>query len=162
MKLLTSKAGVTVLEGVIALGLLAVVTAGAFGVLLSAARKSTQPDMREEMVLAVEQAKDKLQVYINTALSENPIANAKLPEGLAQGLCGPGISDTTPLSVGNHNIKCLLPRICDEDHSDSHFTYTVGALSDFSHPVSANDLENGLVPQTRTITFDIACNGYEL
>ena len=38
-QLLKNRAGVTVLEGVIALGLLALITAGAFGVLLSASPK---------------------------------------------------------------------------------------------------------------------------
>lgn len=176
MKLLTSKAGVTVLEGVIALGLLAVVTAGAFGVLLSAARKSTQPDMREEMVLAVEQAKDKLQVYINTKSSDNLTASTKLPEGLAQGLCG---KDTIhhPLETGiDHDIICLLPRICDQDSAESQFSYKVtekgtdlGKLGGYQEGGENSKLctncATSSAPSSTSalqVEFTIKCNGYEL
>ncbi len=178
MKLLNSKKGVTVLEGVIALGLLAVVAAGAFGVLLSAARKSTQPDMREEMALAVEKAKDKLQVYIGTDYDSN--AKNHLPSGLAGGLCG---GDSSPLSSGQHNIKCMLPLICDAGSADSAFYYEVGGgasafsaasatLDHYKHQEGGTDrvarLCNNcasLAPSsmnTLGIKFTIKCNGYEL
>ena len=45
-----NKKGVTILEGLIALGLLAAVSVGIFGVLLSLSRKSYEPDIREEML----------------------------------------------------------------------------------------------------------------
>lgn len=157
MKLLNSKAGVTVLEGVIALGLLAVVTAGAFGVLLSAARKSTQPDMREEMALAIEQAKDKLQVYINTNYDSN--AKNHLPSGFESGLCG---GDNDPLGSGAHQITCLLPKICDDSSANSQFFYNVtekgvnlGKLGGYQE----GNVDHSNVLQ---IQFTIRCNGYEL
>lgn len=176
MKLLNSKTGVTVLEGVIALGLLAVVAAGAFGVLLSASRKSTQPDMREEMVLAIEKAKDKLQIYVSTNYDEN--AKKHLPTGLAGGLCG---EDSTPLNVGSHDIKCMLPIICDKTSPDSAFTYVVsnnengGSLlgkignknregsSDRAGKLCANCATfSPTTTNTLQIAFTIKCNGYEL
>ena len=186
MKLLNSKAGVTVLEGVIALGLLAVVTAGAFGVLLSAARKSTQPDMREEMVLAVEKAKDRLQVYINTAQDET--AKNNLPDDLTRGLCTRYYEeeeegDTNPLGIGEHNIKCMLPIICDASQgSASEFKYQVTlSPEDVPSRTSPNTNREGgkdraaklcsndqcqataeTSMRTLQIKFTIKCNGYEL
>ena len=47
-KILKSKKGVTILEGLIALALLALVATGTFAVLLSSSRKSSQPDIRED------------------------------------------------------------------------------------------------------------------
>ena len=55
-RILSKKTGVTILEGLIALGLLALVAAGTFGVLLSVSRKAGSPDIRESMILAVERA----------------------------------------------------------------------------------------------------------
>lgn len=52
--ILKNKKGVTLLEGLIALALLAIVATGTFSVLLSASRKTSSPDMREELVFAVE------------------------------------------------------------------------------------------------------------
>ena len=59
--ILKNKKGVTLLEGMIAILLLSVVTLGTFGVVLSSSRKVSQPDIREEMILAVEQAHHFLQ-----------------------------------------------------------------------------------------------------
>ncbi len=179
MKLLTSKAGVTVLEGVIALGLLAVVTAGAFGVLLSASRKSAQPDMREEMLLAVEKAKDKLQLYIDTQLSENSAAHAHLPANVDAGLCDDDAYAALQTGVEHDITSCMLPAICDKDSENSKFSYMVGPASGASSRSSSkNSVEGssdrpatlcencaGYTPRTLiplTITFTIKCNGYEL
>ena len=85
-RVLTKKKGVTILEGLIALGLLALVAAGTFGVLLSVARKSGAPDIREEMVLAVERANDQLQMYSSGIVSG--MTNSKLYEQYANGMCG--------------------------------------------------------------------------
>ncbi len=153
-KILTSKAGVTILEGVIALGLLALVAGGAFGVLLSASRQNTQPDIREEMAWAVEQAHDKLKAYIGV---EDVGESAALPENLREGLCG---GDSAPLAATNepHNISCLLPPICDA--SSSSFTYDV----ENSFIVPSDKAEGTLDRFLRSheITFSIQCNGYKL
>lgn len=76
-KFFTNKKGVTILEGLIALGLLALVATGTFGVLLSISRQSTEPDVREEMVYAVEKAHHLLQGYIMyQTLTDNNVLNA--------------------------------------------------------------------------------------
>lgn len=121
--LLKSKAGVTVLEGVIALGLLAVVAGGAFGVLLSVSRQNFRPDVLEEMALAVEKVNDSLKMY-----QLRGDYAGRLPEKFQLGLCGgtyatPQIEDNNPLSVGTHHIECMLPPICDT--AKSSFTYTI-------------------------------------
>ena len=168
MKIINNKAGVTVLEGVIALGLLAVVTAGAFGVLLSAARKSSQPDMREEMALAVEKAKDRLQVYLHYSEGRN-----YLPDDLKNGLCtngSPVITDNDPLGSGSHHIECLLPPICDKESTDSVFTYelvsppavNLSLLGDTTTNVDKATNGSSVSTGLLKIEFQIACNGYEL
>ena len=144
MKLLQSQAGVTVLEGVIALGLLAVVTAGAFGVLASASRKSSQPDMREEMTLAVEKVKDWLQ---STDSSSGKLCDTDETAG-------------GPLALGEHNVKCMLPLICDQNSDSSNFVYNVSSQNIQDYHLPNSDLEN--TPVVRKVTFRITCNGYEL
>ena len=176
-QLLNSKAGVTVLEGVIALGLLALVTAGAFGVLLSASRQTSGPDIREEMAYAVEKAGDLLKVYINA--QQYQFANAYLPEGLSCGPCGqrgntggctenvgdnPIIyhTDLSPLASGEHSIRCLLPPVCDR--SNSEFTYNVvntNSISDNKLASTSQEEAGGLFDGYQ-VTFKISCNGYEL
>lgn len=148
-RLLKSKAGVTVLEGVIALGLLALVTGGAFGVLLAASRQKTQPDTQEEMVWAVEKANTMLRAYAWN-LPDTGLNGVKdhMPSTLQNGLCGaeqatPQIVDYTPVFTGLHDIECLLPPLCDKNNSS--FTYTVSGDGNLY-----------------TITFDITCNGYTL
>ena len=144
MKILNNKAGVTVLEGIIALGLLAIVTAGAFGVLASASRKSSQPDIREEMVMAVERAKDALKQYTATDVAK---------------LCSSDNDLNKPLENGTHSIKCMLPLMCDSNKST--FKYTVADGSALNHHLNGADLEEN-APSVRKITFTIECNGYEL
>ncbi len=143
---LKNKAGVTVLEGVIALGLLAMIMTGAFGVLLSSSRQATEPEMREEMMRAIESASDMLKEYAPYAPDwmDNELGN-KLKDhqrtftfrgetvDYSKGLCG---GDNTPLSVGTHKIDCLLPPICGSSSSCGTagcFTYTVNTAADFSH-----------------------------
>ena len=171
MKLLHSKAGVTVLEGVIALGLLAVVTAGAFGVLLSASRKSSQPDVREEMTLAVEQAKNLLQMYVGDGKDH---VSAEYAQGLCTGqsISGTNLNDSDPLALEHtHNIICMLPSICDQSHEDSAFTYIVKErtpILNTSHHLPEGDIESKIYSEVGgparpyKIQFSISCNGYEL
>lgn len=140
-KLLTGKAGVTVLEGVIALGLLALVAGGAFGVLLSASRQNLQPTLREEMALAVEKANNDLKAYVGIANALKP----PVPTLLRGGLCCAenGYSSTctgTPLDTREHDISCKLPPVCDKNQSA------------FSYQRRSNN----------TIQFSITCNGYKL
>lgn len=167
-RVLTKKKGVTILEGLIALGLLALVAAGTFGVLLSVARKSGAPDIREEMVLAVERANDQLQMYSSGIVSG--MANSKLYEQYANGMCGGSlipaevkVSDSSPMSLGSHNIKCMLPPLCD--YSNSTFTYTVREASFTTHNYGGSNMVTDYSPtafQGRQVTFNITCNGFTL
>ena len=171
-QLLKNRAGVTVLEGVIALGLLALITAGAFGVLLSASRQSSVPDIREEMTYAVEKAGDLLKVYIHA--QQNEFANTHLPDGLVCGPCG-NISnggctsnagdkiyptDRTPLASGTHYVGCLLPPVCDR--SNSEFSYTIASSNIHENKLADASKELDVNLNGYKITFTISCNGYEL
>lgn len=168
-RVLTKKKGVTILEGLIALGLLALVAAGTFGVLLSVARKSGAPDIREEMVLAVERANDQLQMYSSGIVSG--MTNSKLYEQYANGMCGGSlipaevkVSDSSPMSIGSHNIKCMLPPLCD--YSNSTFTYTVREASFTTHNYGVSnmvtDYASAFPTKGRQVTFNITCNGFTL
>ena len=168
-RVLTKKKGVTILEGLIALGLLALVAAGTFGVLLSVARKSGAPDIREEMVLAVERANDQLQMYSSGIVSG--MTNSKLYEQYANGMCGGSlipaevkVSDSSPMSIGSHNIKCMLPPLCD--YSNSTFTYMVREASFTTHNYGASnmvtDYASAFPTKGRQVTFNITCNGFTL
>lgn len=158
-RILKNKLGVTLLEGVIALGLLALAAGATFGVLLSVSRKSTRPDFQEEMLWAVERAHSELQLYVGQP--EN-ISSTSLPKGL----CG---GDNTPLSTsGDHTINCMLPAICDR--TTSSFTYKVVS----ANRVLINDTALSATTQLRAenvtnanwtgknITFQITCNGFTL
>lgn len=163
-RILSKKTGVTILEGLIALGLLALVAAGTFGVLLSVSRKAGSPDIREAMVLAVERANEQLQMYTPTMGS---ISNASLPSELEYGLCG---GDSDPLGIGtNHYINCMLPPLCDRNNSS--FSYRTGVSKvNMSLPHVSNYGSNGLVSgwgasplaTVRSIEFSITCNGFTL
>ncbi len=164
-KLLQSKAGVTVLEGVIALGLLAVITAGSFGVLLSVSRQATQPDMREEMALAVEKANDQLKAMLLFADADlQTMAKDYLPDSFSDtshsiyALCPDNSSETNPLQVGTDiSIECLLPPICDPNSSE--FSYKIVSTgSDLPTGMSTEDI----TPTLYQITYNISCNGYRL
>ena len=158
-RILKNKWGVTLLEGVIALGLLALAAGATFGVLLSVSRKSTRPDFQEEMLWAVERAHSGLQLYIGQL---DDVSATSLPKGL----CG---GDNTPLSTsGTHTITCMLPAICDR--SNSSFTYTVTtenyalinnvALS-ATTGFRADNVDSGNW-MGKSIAFQITCNGFTL
>jgi len=154
--------GVTLLEGLIAMGLLAMVAAGTFGVLLSVSHKASQPDIREEMVLAVEEANDWLQAYSQN-MAEDGLGNRN-----TQKLCSEDAQDD-PLKNGEHNIICLLPFICDRNQG-SQFSYDVDdAVTTFDFSTNSyvdpanfqGESAQAIVPQRR-IKFDITCNGFSL
>ena len=164
---LQNKKGVTLLEGLIALLLLAMIATGTFGVLLSTSRRSTQPDIREEMTLAVERAMDKMQVYVYPTGVSLP-TNADVRNGLCGGTDIPAakkIVDTEPLAgAGTHNIACLLPPICDASNSYFHYT-VVEKTGDLPQgKIRSEDLRSGAtsVKSPYSIKFDIQCNGFRL
>ena len=177
-RILKSKKGLSLLEGLLALMLLALVATGAFSVLLSTSRKSSEPDIREEMALAVERAQQMLQVYV--------FPNALYPDSsamysdfgsytynISRGLCENETTDFATLGVGSHNIECLLPPICDR--SNSSFIYDVSTGS--SAALRPRSFDQAKVkkadgtdsPVTNTVSsdeinvsFSIKCNGYTL
>lgn len=170
-KLLKSKKGVTILEGLIALTLLALVATGTFAVLLSTSRKTSQPDIREEMALAVDKASQLLQVYIYS--DENKL-DEDSKETVSESLC-PGLDLNPPLRINTeHNIECLLPPICDRNNSS--FSYVVTSRT-ATLPRESDLLrrreENGLYESESINTvnsrrnlyqveFEISCNGFTL
>lgn len=173
-KILKSKKGVTILEGLIALALLALVATGTFAVLLSASRTSSQPDIREEMALAVEKAAQKLQVYVYPEGFDLDDVDDISP-AVTEGLCG-NQNALDVLEEGEHNIDCLLPPICDANKSS--FTYTVEELTtglpkassamrmaDRMQKKNADGNNAGADingEYARTVTFEITCNGFTL
>lgn len=167
-KLLRNKKGVTVLEGIIALGLLAIITAGSFGVLLSVSRQATQPDIREEMTLAIEKANDKLKALVLQSDSDlAQISRAYLPGSYQVGsstdynLC-PNSDPKAGFQVGTQlDIACLLPPICDK--ANSYFYYQIGTKAPaFSLPGTVGTDKDIDTPNVYQIAYDISCNGYQL
>ena len=147
------------MEGLIALLLLALIATGTFGVLLSTSRRSTQPDIREEMILAVERAMDKMQVYVYPT----DYAYGSLPADVKGGLCG----DSNPLADQEHDIACLLPPICNASNSYFHYTITQVPGENMPHEkIRFEDLGSGTlyypVRSPYSIKFDIQCNGFKL
>ena len=169
-RIFRKRKGVTILEGLISLGLLALVASGTFGVLLSISRQASSPDIREEMVWAVERAHEQLQMYA----AQIHTTNNNVPISLANGLCGNPLSNTT-----SHDIKCMLPAICDA--SNSSFTYSVTSntvsVAERSYANSYTSTSPygyemvGMVAggsagestaRVRKIEFSITCNGFTL
>lgn len=162
---LSKKAGVTLLEGLIAMALLALVAGGTFGVLLSVSRKTDQPDRREDMAYAVEQVNELLKYHLSQAqLSGSGYDYLKTM------LCG----DNDPLKLGTHTVNCRLPKSCDVNNS--HFSYTI-STQNINWSTSAEGFSNAdreasaittgagtnnvTVPSLK-ITYDIKCGGFSL
>ena len=160
-RLFNNQDGVTILEGLIALGLLALVAGGSFAVLLSVSRQSSQPDIREEMAYAVEKANEELQLFTHLP------ADQAVPSGYPKGLCN---NDETPLKVWTagdnveHDIACRLPPLCDLNQGSSfkYYVYNVQTVS-LQNKIgeSLRDTEADNMPVIK-IQFKINCNGYKL
>ncbi len=156
-----NKLGITLLEGLIALGLLSLAATATFGVLLSVSRKSSRSDIREEMLWAVERAHERLQMY--NGLSDTEVQS--LPSA-QQGLCGAQSPYRHPLDTGEpHTITCMLPPLCDLQR-DSSFAYTVTLedMQSVQHALFNGDVNevSGPLFQRKHIAFDIRCNGFTL
>ena len=156
-----NKLGITLLEGLIALGLLSLAATATFGVLLSVSRKSSRSDIREEMLWAVERAHERLQMY--NGLSDTEVQS--LPSA-QQGLCGAQSPYRHPLDTGDpHTITCMLPPLCDLQR-DSSFTYkvTLEDMQRVQHSLFNGDVNevSGPLFQRKHIAFDIRCNGFTL
>ncbi|MBO7191038.1 MAG: hypothetical protein J6V32_02925 [Elusimicrobiaceae bacterium] len=152
---LKGEKGVTLLEGLIAIGLLAIVSVSTFSVIVSISRRGSQPDIREDMFLALERAQSELQKYVFPGTDSV----------YQQGLCNN--SDTTPLAEGSHTINCLLPYKCNS----GSFTYTVSNtdleqfIGQVTYPAenrTISDENKSDYYGAKTITFNITCNGVTL
>lgn len=168
-KFLSKKTGVTLLEGLIAIALLALVASGTFGVLLSVSRKSDQPDRREDMIYAIEGLNDLLKsaaYYMHS--NTDKITNTDIKNALCQ--------DDQPLKAGEHTVDCLLPKSCDSRTStfkytvssknivlkdlpgiDKSVTFQNAAMVGSSNPTSSDGKLPGI-----SITYNLVCNGYSL
>lgn len=161
-RIFRKRKGVTILEGLISLGLLALVASGTFGVLLSISRQASSPDIREEMVWAVERANEQLQMYA-AAFSGVGSTQVNIPQ--ASGLCG---NDSNPLESGKqHYINCMLPAICDPSTSEFYYVpvnETVPLFPpsyDSEGPGRVEDYTTDTAP-TKEIEYTITCNGFTL
>lgn len=177
-RIFRAKKGVTILEGLIALGLLALVASGTFGVLLSISRQSSSPDIREEMVWSVERAHERLQIY---AAKIDATGHTNLNPRDEDKLC----DVTDPFSSGKHDISCMLPAICDPAQSEFSYKVDYDTSKTSFNVAQVSYLNSGYEQQTssygaygmvgmimgsrrtenapkRTIEFDITCNGFTL
>lgn len=171
-RILTAKDGVTLLEGVIALGLLALVAGGAFAVLLSASRQTTQPDIREEVVLTVKGINDRLQalsLYRDSDLATDfggyvPSTLGSGQDSLGAELGMVGLSWGTITYQNSNTITVptkYLPPICDKNKSS--FTRTIQWTP---RPILTGTYEKNFSQMSAAgdydIKYDIVCNGYQL
>ena len=178
LTILKSKAGVTILEGVIALGLLALVMAGSFGVLLSSSRQTMQPDIYEEIGFASEKATETLKEYV-TALEGSGL-EAKVRQYRTRGNDPLKNYATSVCGTGTNDLLCLLPPICNV--KGSSFSYTLeGAPTNWPDPADGiiqwegkgnpQMYQNGALARDTMeytsnpalgVRLDIACNDYKL
>lgn len=196
-KIFNNSKGLTLLEGLIALSLLAIVVTGTFAVLLSTSRRTSTPDIREELVLAVERAHEQLQTYVTMEFFPLSTADSSgniVPAAFRNGLCGAAarnaVTDNNPLGDGTHNIKCMLPLVCDQGNIANDCNDSTGSKNCFVYRVNddnagqwsdwlpdsgrakapAQQWTDGNVyssvyapfSEGKTITFEIRCNGYTL
>ena len=133
--------GYTIIEAVIAMLLVSVVVGGIFSALMASRRAIIDPSYKEEMVFAVESANNLLKNYITTD-------QTKVSDDLRGGLCDDGTVNA--LSVGVHEIDCLLPPVCQSGVSS--FSYTVSDVA-----VTVPDV-TGANPNLKSIKFNIVCN----
>ena len=171
-RILTAKDGVTLLEGVIALGLLALIAGGAFAVLLASSRQTTQPDIREETILAVERMNGLLKSYTG-------YMDADLREQ-SKGYLVESLNPSTSGTLGNDfhvtswsNLDSLvgntyeisqssrqLPPICDGNKSKVEYT-----IKNVNHDVPFQLRGEGgetLRTVNYAIQYKVTCNGYQL
>lgn len=154
-RIFLNKKGVTLLESLIALMLLAIVATGTFGVLLSVTRTSATPDIREEMTMAIEKADEKLHAAYADYLAGNDM----------QGLCYdpsiPSSVDNNPWVGTGHNLNCLLPDICDMAHSEFSYSITTNVEPFLPVTTSGGDTFHE-DSNAAIIRYSIKCNGFKL
>lgn len=131
-----NKRGYTIVEGIIAMLLVAIMVGGIFTALMASRRAIIEPSYREEMLYTVESLSNQLKNYVDA-------------EGAVASLCG----STTPLSNGEHDCSSMLPDVCRTDGDyDSSLTYTVSGRL-------ISDDSGGFSPTVNEIKINIVCNG---
>lgn len=131
-----NKKGYTIVEGIIAMLLVAIMVGGIFTALMASRRAIIEPSYREEMLYTVESLSNQLKNYVDA-------------EGAVASLCG----STTPLSNGEHDCSSMLPDVCRTDGDyDSSLIYTVTGIA-------AQDDSGGFSPTVNQIKINIVCNG---
>lgn len=128
-----NKKGYTIVEGIIAMLLVAIMVGGIFTALMASRRAIIEPSYREEMLYTVESLSNQLKNYVDA-------------EGGLSSLCG----STTPLTNGDHDCSSMLPDVCTG--ADSSLTYTVSAIS-------VSDSGGKVSPTLNQIKINIVCNG---
>lgn len=131
-----NKKGYTIVEGIIAMLLVAIMVGGIFTALMASRRAIIEPSYREEMLYTVESLSNQLKNYVDA-------------EGGVNSLCG----SSTPLSNGEHDCSSMLPDVCRTDSGyDSSLIYTVTGIT-------AQDDTGGFAPTVNQIKINIVCNG---
>ncbi len=131
-----NKKGYTIVEGIIAMLLVAIMVGGIFTALMASRRAIIEPSYREEMLYTVESLSNQLKNYVDA-------------EGIGDSLCG----STTPLSNGEHDCTSMLPDVCRTDGDyNSSLTYNVEGIT-------AQDSTGAFSPTVNQIKINIVCNG---
>ncbi len=153
-RFLKNKKGVTLLEGLIAIGLLAMVSVSTFSVLLSISRRAKQPDLREDMLLSIEKTNAELQKHIGDPNFNNL-----------------RICPVVGLNAAGNPASCMAPIKCTvlgQSFLTPTFTYTVEDNSLESKIMnllpnadkrSMDSNEKAKVFGTKKTTFNITCQG---
>ena len=133
-----NRKGYTIVEGIIAMLLVAVMVGGIFSALMASRRAIVEPSRKEEMLYAIESLENNLKNCVSSRLDEDcSIDN-----------CGGG-SDA--ISIGEHN--CTLPDVCKG--ADDYFKYEVSGTS-ISDPYSST------TSTLNQIKISMKCNGEAL
>lgn len=131
-----NKKGYTIVEGIIAMLLVAIMVGGIFTALMASRRAIIEPSYREEMLYTVESLSNQLKNYVDA-------------EGNLDSLCG----STDPLSNGDHDCSSMLPDVCKTgDGYNSSLTYNVSGIA-----VNADG--GSFSPAVNQIKIKIVCNG---
>lgn len=153
-RFLKNKKGVTLLEGLIAIGLLAMVSVSTFSVLLSISRRAKQPDLREDMLLSIEKTNAELQKHIGDPNFNNLY-----------------ICPVVGLNAAGNPASCMAPIKCTmlgQSFLTPTFTYTVEDndleskimnLLPTADKRSMDSDEKAKVFGTKKTTFNITCQG---
>lgn len=131
-----NKKGYTIVEGIIAMLLVAVMVGAIFSSLMASRRAIIEPSYREEMLYAVESLQNQLKNYVDT-----------VPEDSYE-LCG----NTEPLSTGYHSCKeeeGLFPSVCQMAGDDIGYTVSDRVVT----------TEGGISATVNEIKITIICNG---